>query len=189
MRDDCRVNQVVVAIVTFRTMEGEQRAFKSFDFSRVTRLLADLFSLCFEVPQRRKKFKGRWLKVTHAVEPDLIIWQNFGVTRLSRCFRLLAFIFYVLFMLCCCFLSIVFLENFLRRSDRMVPDMECEPYVDMSQALADWSNVGNLAATPNGDYHCYCKQVMDSSGISGVKNAVIDAATGVHCKEWWSWFD
>jgi len=44
--DEERVNQVIVAIVTFRTMEGQQRAIKNFDFSKTRKFFADLFSLC-----------------------------------------------------------------------------------------------------------------------------------------------
>jgi hypothetical protein len=55
-------------------------------------------------------FKGRWLKVQNAVEPELLIWENFGVSKISRAFRILFYIIFVFCMLVLCFYIISFLE-------------------------------------------------------------------------------
>ena len=34
-------------------------------------------------------FQGRYLKTDQPAEPSLIIWENLGVTRKQRCFRIL----------------------------------------------------------------------------------------------------
>ena len=37
---------------------------------------------------RRKLFHKKWLQVDQAVEPSLIMWENLGITRKARCFRI-----------------------------------------------------------------------------------------------------
>ena len=53
----------------------------------------------------------------------------------------------------------------------MVPEIDCQPNMDASSAVIDWDNVKDPLLVPNGDYHCYCKQIMDKKGIRYVKDA------------------
>ena len=56
-------------------------------------------------------FNGKWLNVEQAVEPELLIWENFGVSTSSRFFRLLFYIIFVFAMLVVCIYIISYLEN------------------------------------------------------------------------------
>jgi len=56
-------------------------------------------------------FKGKWPKVSRGIEPELLLWENFGVSRSSRCFRVLFYIIFVIFMLLICFYVILILER------------------------------------------------------------------------------
>lgn len=46
-----------------------------------------------------------------AVEPELLIWENFGVNIISRMFRALIYIIFVISMLLFCFYVISLLER------------------------------------------------------------------------------
>ena len=56
-------------------------------------------------------FKGNWLKVSRGVEPELLLWENFGVTNSSKFVRLLIYIVFVFIMLIVCFIIILSLER------------------------------------------------------------------------------
>ena len=72
-------------------MEGAARFIQAYDASRCwlccNRYLCD--SCVDKREYRRKLFQGRYLKTDQPAEPSLIIWENLGVTRKQRCFRIL----------------------------------------------------------------------------------------------------
>jgi hypothetical protein len=104
-------NQAVAAFVTFRSMEGVQRAIRGFKSTRLQRGWFTLFYCCTNSRQKSKLFKNRWLKVEQAVEPELLIWENFGVGRINRVIRILFYLIFVLFMLVLCFYVVSYLEG------------------------------------------------------------------------------
>jgi hypothetical protein len=74
-------------------------------------MILSIFS-CFQTEKQKKKhFRGNWLKVTRGVEPELLLWENFGVTSSSKVVRLLVYIVFVIFMLIVCFYIILLLET------------------------------------------------------------------------------
>ena len=84
-------------------MEGVERAKNAFK--------SNFFHRCFISDKNRKKlFKDRWLKVQKGIEPELLIWENFGVSTFSRIMRVMLYIIFVFVMLVFCFWSILKLE-------------------------------------------------------------------------------
>lgn len=75
------INQVIAGFVIFRSMEGALRAKYAFGYSWITRGFYKIFYCCVPEKMQKSKLRDKLLKVEEAVEPDLLIWQNFGVTR------------------------------------------------------------------------------------------------------------
>ena len=78
------------AFIVFRSMEGAARLIQAYDTSRCSLCcLRCLPNCCVDkVEYRSKLFEGHYLKTETAVEPTLILWENLGVTKKQRCFRI-----------------------------------------------------------------------------------------------------
>ena len=50
------------------------------------------------------------LNVAPGVEPELLIWENFGVGKLSKAIRYILYIIFAILMLAVCFYIISYLE-------------------------------------------------------------------------------
>lgn len=72
-------------------MEGAARLVNAYNKSRTYRCCTFYCSDCCvdKKTYRRKLFHNKWLKVTEAVEPSLIMWENLGVTKKGRCIRII----------------------------------------------------------------------------------------------------
>lgn len=163
MGESGEINQVIAAFVIFRSMEGVLRAKRAFGYSSITKGFFRIFYCCVPEKMQKRKLRGKFLRVEEAVEPDLLIWQNFGVTRAQSCLRVLLYIVYVVIMLGGCFLGVVFLENTLNEADKEIPSIAC-PQVAVTKELAhaDWKNFVGTDLKANGNYHCYCKNVLET---------------------------
>ena len=104
-------NQVVTVFVLFRSMEGVERALYAFKSNKCTRMWFSLFTCCMSKKQKSKLFKGKWIKVQPAVEPELLLWENFGVSQWGRFVRVMLYVIFVLVMLIVCFYIISYLEG------------------------------------------------------------------------------
>jgi hypothetical protein len=116
-------NQAVCAFVLFRSMEGVERAVSAFDSWSITKVFFSIFTCCISEKRKSKLFKNNWLTVKHSVEPELLIWENFGVTVWSRMIRMLLYIVFVLMMLVVCFYIILFLEQASNNASSEIPDI------------------------------------------------------------------
>jgi len=92
-------------------MEGVERTKYGFASKKTTRIFFYIFPCCISNKSKSKLFKGKWLKIEKSVEPELLIWENFGVTGISRFFRLMLYIVFVILMLVLCFYIISLLET------------------------------------------------------------------------------
>ena len=73
-------NQAVAAIVTFRSMEGVQRAKHAFMHSWIFKRLNDICcTCCYKKNYQNIKFKDSWLGTSLSVEPELLLWQNYAL--------------------------------------------------------------------------------------------------------------
>ena len=82
---------VKCAYVTFRSMEGAARFINAYQMRPLSRLILKLrCCFCFDTNQYNEKlFHGRWLFVSEAIDPALIMWENLGISQKARCCRIL----------------------------------------------------------------------------------------------------
>ena len=55
-------------------------------------------------------FKGRFLDIKKAVDPELMLWHNFGVSKKQRCLRTIIYIVFFVIVVGGLFYSILFLQ-------------------------------------------------------------------------------
>lgn len=155
-------NQPVSAFVLFRSMEGVERAKHAFRSSKLERFLYKVFKCCLSEERKSRLFNGKWLHVEAAVEPELLIWENFGVSRSSRFFRIIFYILFVLFMLVACTYLISTLENASNEAENELSGVQCGTDIDPQAANLDFY------ADPSkrtGDFHCFCKNLLGTIGV------------------------
>ena len=87
-------------------MEGAERALKAFQTNFFQRW-------CCNGSIKKLKFHSKYLEVQKTVDPELIIWQNFGMSQKQRFVRKVIYYFYVLIVLLFCFYSILRLEKLI----------------------------------------------------------------------------
>ena len=164
-------------------MEGVERAHFAYNNWNITRIFFSLFSCCMSQKQKSKLFKGKWLNVERAVEPELLIWENFGVTKGSRFLRVIFYIVFVLFMLLVCFYIIQLLENASNAASNEVPDIQCPEFVDAAAANLDFYAPFEKRT---GDFHCFCKNLFAAEGFDGINTFEFPLDSGLHCVEWFT---
>ena len=125
------------AFVIFRTMEGAARMKKAYSASKWTRRCNKLchISGCYCVPKHEQKlFHKHWLKVEPALEPDLINWENVGLSRKQHCGR---FISLSLASLCLLMLTFVVIW-LLKKEQKSLPEefVECTNVDDLTRENA-----------------------------------------------------
>ena len=55
-------------------------------------------------------FKGKFLKVERAIDPSLILWQNYGYSSRNRCFRRILSLFIAILMICIAIIVLAYLK-------------------------------------------------------------------------------
>lgn len=76
--------------------------------------------------------------VERGLEPELLLWENFGVSQNSRRIRYLVYFVFVVFMLIVCFYIIFSLEKAGDKASNEVPDIQCPSEVDANAANIDY---------------------------------------------------
>jgi hypothetical protein len=118
---------------------------------------------CFKKTAYDVKFHGRWLRLKKTVDPELILWENFAISRKSKCLRKIVFGFVMLILLAACFESVFMFEKLIYESEQQLPDFTCSTpvfsKVSEPEALADYKLAWDKR---NGDWHCYCSNAYHS---------------------------
>lgn len=117
-----------------------------------------------------------------AVEPELLIWENFGVSKLSRAFRILFYIIFVFCMLVFCFYIVSLLEAASNTAQDELSGVQCPANVDSNAANLDYY------AKPKkrtGDFHCFCKNMLSQDGLRELTNYKFPLDNQTHCVEWY----
>lgn len=99
--DEMTQQRAVVAFVQFKSMTGQRRFLKG---ARV-----GWFKRTFKKKEYEdKKFKGQWLDIRRAPEPEVVLWQNQHITNKTRYLRglLVALICFIMLSLCLTLVSI-----------------------------------------------------------------------------------
>jgi hypothetical protein len=92
-------------------MEAVERALVSFKYSKIKKCLFSCSKKFITRDDSSKVFMGKLLNIHKGIEPELLIWENFGISKFSRLLRTIIYIIFVLSMLTFCFYIIFLLEN------------------------------------------------------------------------------
>jgi len=176
-------NQALCAMVIFRSMEGVQRSKKALGISGFKKFLFRICCCCFSSKYARIQFKNRFLNLKPAVDPELLLWQNFGVSKKQRCMRIIIFVIFVLGILSLCFYSILFLEYTIQDSEAKLPGYDCSGDVLITQASTDYFND---LENRNGDFVCFCENLYNKEGYYGLENKIFPISGLPRCLEWYS---
>lgn len=177
------LNQALCAIVVFRSMEGVQRAKRLFKVPFYKQLLYKVCCRCCSNNYANIMFKGKFFSIKTAVEPELLIWQNFGVTKKQRCVRIFLFGLFVLIMLSLCFYAILSLEYIIQKSEMEIPDIVCPDTVLLSQASVDYQLDPEQR---NGNFHCFCSNLYNAYGYLKLKETIFPVNGEANCLGWYS---
>jgi len=170
--------EVVNAYVTFRSMEGKERALYAFRYTACKRCC---LMCCFRAEKVRKKlFYGRWLRVKQAISPDLINWQNLSVGTFGKYTRLILIYLVAIFLIILSFSCIIYAKSVERDAMEYSPQIDCPKQdVTMEDAFLDQQKDQDKRI---GLIHCYCLSEFLKSGLS-VRN--IEFSDGeTYCDEW-----
>ena len=162
-------NQAISAFVIFRSMEGLTRSKKAFKIGCCKKCWFRI--CCCFCPFNRLaevQFHNRFLTTRSAVEPELLNWQNFGVTRKQRCMRNLAFIIIMLLLTVALFYGILFAESTIAEEELTFPVIECSADITKTLASADAYAFKENTEQANGDFYCYCSNLYNSMGAKGL---------------------
>mmetsp|Transcript_1146 Transcript_1146/g.2100 ORF Transcript_1146/g.2100 Transcript_1146/m.2100 type:complete len:700 (+) Transcript_1146:1456-3555(+) len=170
------------AYVTFRSMEGKQRALQAYYPSRFHRIFTEVFCNMSQMFKKKKLNMKGFYKLGEAFQPENIIWENIGVPLNSKLWRwgtgivfsgaFLALNFFVLQKLA----SFEKLKNVYMKNECETIDSEISMFAAMDdRELAPDNQVGIL--------NCYCKQVYDAYGSVALKIMFPDGEK--HCAGWY----
>lgn len=125
-----------IAYVTFRSIEGQIRTLSQYNKGKC-RMCCE--KLCMTRAYSRTLLRGsRKIRVKQAISPELIKWENLGVSSTQRCFRV-SIIWLISFILIgICFGLIVYLKNQQIELQAYSKPIECpKQEVTMEMALKD----------------------------------------------------
>ena len=129
---------VVTAFVTFRSMEGSDRAIKIKDrLPKIIELIADYLG-------RKGGFLNSRPVINRAVGPDLVIWENLGVTYIQRLFYTVIVVFLSWLILLVTAFSLAKIRNLKRREL-----ISCDDIQSVQQMIDDLTNTYTL-------FECFC---------------------------------
>jgi hypothetical protein len=123
-----------IAYVTFRSIEGQVRTLSLYKkgwcssfWSRVCRTRGYRWTL-FK--------KSHKMRVKQAISPELIKWENLGISSRQRCLRIFVIWFTSFLLIALCFGLIVYLEDLKVRLEEFSKPIECpKETVSMEMAL------------------------------------------------------
>ena len=148
------------AFVVFRSMEGAARLIQAYNRSAISVCCTACCCFCCCCDKKtylRKLFHDRWLKVDEAVEPALINWENLGLSRNARCFRISILTLISLVLLFATTLGILYAK--VKENELAKDKVVCNPDVELTQeeALADFLLPEDQQQN---SMYCYCRSIL-----------------------------
>lgn len=104
------------------------------------------------------------LDVYASVDPQLIIWENYGINLYERIARSLGFWVFSFLFLLFVFWSVTSLENMNQKMAAMAPNVPCDATIEEQKAIDDFG-IETLTRR-KGDYHCFCKNMAANNGTT-----------------------
>lgn len=133
---------------------------------------------------RKKLLHDHCLTVLPTVDPELILWQNYGLSKEQKVMRGLVYLGYVLFLLLSCFYGVLYLENWIAEKETHVLGIDCPKSKNFTAEMA-WADYNDPNA--NGPYHCFCKALSELPNWYEEigKLAFADGELrNLHCDDW-----
>lgn len=161
--------KVVGAFILFRTVAGAERMKDCF--KQDTSLLGGH-------TDEKKVFKEKVLEVEGAVEPEIILWENFGFKYLFL--RRVVYIFELFIFLVLLFSLLYGINHLKSFQEGIQPDLQCPRSVTMDDAFKDFQT---KQEERTGDYHCYCKNLLETAVTTGLVSARFPDGEK-HCNAW-----
>jgi hypothetical protein len=128
---DEKKQDIKYAFITFRDMQGMETVKKAYSMGVIERWLKTscFGSCCCESDKKRierLKFKGKWLKVVEACDPDNIKWQNLGYSgKYRRTMSCLVWLIAVVLILISLIGIVIFKEQTDRLEKKFASDVIC----------------------------------------------------------------
>ena len=124
-------------------MEGVQRALTTFSYWRITKWFYFVFykigcKKCISRHRNARLFKGQWLDVSKPVEPEMLIWENFGVNNFSRFVRVILYIIFIIIILILLLVGVSGLAVWQNDIGAQIPNLVCPNEVDPYAANLDY---------------------------------------------------
>jgi len=138
-------------------MEAVERAQHAFQSWKISQFLYNCFG-CISQSWRAKLFRGRWLKVDRPVEPELLIWENFGVTTGSRFMRIVSYLIFIIVVLVGCLFMVSWLNMKSNEVAEKIPNVLCPESVDPYAANLDYTE--GTETNEKEKFHCFCKNLL-----------------------------
>lgn len=123
------------------------------------------------------------MHVEDAVEPEIILWENYGVKSTSRFLRIIFYFVFVFMMLLICFYVVYELEQLSNRTSRSMSDQNCRTNVDPQSANLDYYED---TSKRTGDFECFCKQTYQRDGFNTMISFIFPLDGKKHCPEWFN---
>jgi hypothetical protein len=173
--------EVVNAYVMFRSMEGKNRAIKAYDIHCCQRICVSFCCCLSQFFKKKQLIRKGFLTVESPVDPQIIVWENLGISCWSRCAHRMITSMLVLMVLLVGFGGQVYLSNLEKDYNDIVrSDCKSESFYNIDQAWLDYKAPQKQRM---GIMNCYCKQMHDVYGTASLKMLFADGEQ--YCKQWY----
>ena len=92
-----------------------------------------------------------------AVDPELLHWKNFGVSRKSKVARRAVFLVSLAALFAVCFSTVFYFEDLIYEAEKRLPPFDCTTStyenVQQNEAFSDYKLSWDKR---NGNWMCYC---------------------------------
>jgi hypothetical protein len=92
-------------------MEGFARVSQAYHVSKTEKFFSKYCNNSEKIELQKKSFKGKVLKVERAIDPSLILWQNYGYSTRNRCFRKILSVLIAFGMICLAVIALAYLKK------------------------------------------------------------------------------
>mmetsp|Transcript_14014 Transcript_14014/g.23808 ORF Transcript_14014/g.23808 Transcript_14014/m.23808 type:complete len:888 (-) Transcript_14014:196-2859(-) len=174
------------AYVTFRSMEGKQRAVQAYTANIFSRIFTELCCCMPAVFKKKKLLKKGYYNVDEPGDPDNIIWEHLGVPFCSK------FVRYVFAFLCslvwfalsyAILWALAQLEK--KRIDYIRRDCSSSDLVFFTETAAQ-NDFQLPLSEQQGFMNCFCQQQYDSEGSAGMDYVFPNGET--YCQDWFTFY-
>lgn len=139
-------------------------------------------SCLYDEELEKKRFRGSWLRIVKAVDPELITWPNWSLSKTSRSCRIVAYVLFQIAILIISYVIVLQLENLDLDLGKTVPSAPCPKKVTEAEAFKDLSIKDSVKRS--GQYHCFCKSMFEKETYGYIRDYKFSQDKKTHCHDW-----